>query len=223
LDATVEANGRDIHLYRFAQMASIGEAVVVAAEGVTVNKRGVPCYGCSGAPRSLWAYRPPSNAPTAAEVAPVTFAPAQGWNRITTRTDPSEVELYEAPMSWASNEPFSERDLAGHTSGPWLADPILPFYSLQELPPDGVFVTATLYGTKDRADSLTLPLRLSDFQVQLHWEGGPAPGVPQHLLAGTIGGRILEVRVFFGTLHPSEAMLQAAQEELDRLQLPPAP
>jgi hypothetical protein len=223
LDVMVESGGREIHRYRFAEMTSMRDAVVMAVEGITVEKGGAPCYGCEGAPHALWVYRPPSNARTATEVAPITFEPAPDWNTITTSTDPAEVEPYEAPMSWASNEPFSEQDLAGHTNGEWLADPIEPFHSLQQLSPAGVFVAATLYGRTDRPDSLSLPLRLSDGRFELHWEGGPFTGVSRYFFAGTVGGRVLEVRVYLGTRQPTGSLLETAQSELDRMRLPPAP
>jgi hypothetical protein len=58
-EPTVEANGRQYKLYRFAILVPAGDVIVLAAEGITVSNKGVPCYGCPGAPRSLWVYRPP--------------------------------------------------------------------------------------------------------------------------------------------------------------------
>jgi N-acetylneuraminic acid mutarotase len=58
-EPTVEANGKQYKLYRFANLVPAGDVVVLAAEGITVSNKGVPCYGCPGAPQSLWVYRPP--------------------------------------------------------------------------------------------------------------------------------------------------------------------
>jgi hypothetical protein len=59
-DATVEANGHPYQLWRFATLVSARDVVFLDAEGLTVNQNGVPCYGCTGSPTSLWAYRPAS-------------------------------------------------------------------------------------------------------------------------------------------------------------------
>jgi hypothetical protein len=45
--------------WRFAQLASTGDAVFLLAEGITVDDAGEVCYGCPGSPVSFWAYRPP--------------------------------------------------------------------------------------------------------------------------------------------------------------------
>lgn len=55
---TIKAGSGRIHLWRFARMDSTGDAVYALLEGITVNKRGVPCFGCPGAPRSFWSFRP---------------------------------------------------------------------------------------------------------------------------------------------------------------------
>ena len=106
----IEANGGKYALYRFANLVAAGDVVVLPAEGVTTTNDGEPCYGCPGAPSSLWAYRPPSDAPTPAELAPPTFAPANGWNTISTSTDPRVVDPEVAPTAWAANVPFDPGD-----------------------------------------------------------------------------------------------------------------
>jgi hypothetical protein len=57
-DATVEANGHPYQLWRFATLVPAGDVLFLDAEGLTVSNGGTPCYGCSGSPTSLWAYRP---------------------------------------------------------------------------------------------------------------------------------------------------------------------
>ena len=59
LRRTIEAHGRRYRLWRFAHLVPLGEVVHLLMEGITVGKRGVPCYGCHGTPISFWAYSPP--------------------------------------------------------------------------------------------------------------------------------------------------------------------
>jgi hypothetical protein len=58
LAETLSAHGRDTPLYRFASVVSADDVIVFAAEGITVDDEGVPCYGCPGSPTSVWAWRP---------------------------------------------------------------------------------------------------------------------------------------------------------------------
>lgn len=58
MEEEIRANDSMYKLYRFASIAPAGEVVAMAAEGITVNARGVPCYGCPGSPHSFWVYRP---------------------------------------------------------------------------------------------------------------------------------------------------------------------
>jgi hypothetical protein len=50
-----------VKLWRFADLVSAGDYVFVAAEGITLTRKGGACYGCRGAPHSYWAYRPPDH------------------------------------------------------------------------------------------------------------------------------------------------------------------
>ena len=60
LEPTIEANGQEYEVFRFATLAGAGDVFAMVAEGITVDDEGVPCYGCPGAPLSYWVYRPPS-------------------------------------------------------------------------------------------------------------------------------------------------------------------
>jgi len=199
--------------------------LVLAAEGITVEKGGEPCYGCPGAPHGLWAYRPPSDAPAPDQLAPPTFAPAEGWNTISTSTDPHAVET--APTAWAANVPFDPGDLTDHTAEGALTDLSFPSDTMRSLPTEGVVIVASVVGRGASPNvnfpARSLPLRLSEAQVLESWEGQIAPNVPEYRLLATVDGRWLDVRVFFGMLSPSASTLAAAQEELDRLRLPPEP
>jgi hypothetical protein len=66
----------------------------------------------------------------------------------------------------------------------------------------------------------TWPPHLADFRVDHGWEGQPLPRIQQRLLALTTHGWSLDVRVYFGTQHPSRALLASVQAELSRLLLP---
>jgi len=66
-----------------------------------------------------------------------------------------------------------------------------------------------------------LPLHIADADARTSWEGQIAPNVPEYLLLANVDGRQVEVRIFFGTLDPGPDVLQAAQEELEGLALPP--
>ncbi len=54
-----KAYGRDLPVWRFADLVPAGPVVVMPMEGITLSRRGVACYGCEGSPRSYWVYRPP--------------------------------------------------------------------------------------------------------------------------------------------------------------------
>jgi hypothetical protein len=58
LEPTIEANGQEYQLWRFARLIPAGDVVFFEAEGITVSNNGTPCYGCSGSPTSFWVYRP---------------------------------------------------------------------------------------------------------------------------------------------------------------------
>jgi hypothetical protein len=57
LEADVEAGAGSYKLWRFADLVSSEEVVLLAMEGITVNN-GEVCYGCPGSPHAFWAYRP---------------------------------------------------------------------------------------------------------------------------------------------------------------------
>lgn len=53
-----------IKLWRFADLVPAGDVVLAAAEGITLNRKGIACYGCEGSPVSFWTYRPPPEVTT---------------------------------------------------------------------------------------------------------------------------------------------------------------
>jgi hypothetical protein len=74
--------------------------------------------------------------------------------------------------------------------------------------------------SKVNFEPATLPLRLADARMDQNWEGQPNFAVPQYLLWRRVGRYDLDVRVFFGSQHPSADRLADAQAELERLRLP---
>lgn len=48
-----------IKVWRFASLASAGDAIFLLMDGLTLDDKGIACYGCEGSPVSFWAYRAP--------------------------------------------------------------------------------------------------------------------------------------------------------------------
>lgn len=150
-----------------------------------------------------------------------TFTPAEGWTTVATGS--AEKSAGYAPLAWATNVPL-HRD-----PGPFGVFP-LGGSEIRDLPPDGILITAWLPAPElvpaprnvknmpyvDRE----LPLKLSDADVRPSWEGQPAPNIPEYLILARVKEQWLDVRVYFGTLHPSDRLLEAAQEQLNRLSIP---
>lgn len=225
--STVAANGQSYILYRFASLAAAGDVVALAGEGITVSD-GTPCYGCEGSPTAFWVYRPPSDVPTAVELTPPAFEPTDGWATISTSTDPVVADPQSCCATWVANVPFAPEDVSRNTVDGALRWWTFPIATIRSLDADGVVMVAEVdptwtYRCCGHHHAGTEPLRLTDAEVQLAWEGQIAPNVPLYLFDVFVGGRDLDVRVFFGSLHPSEAVLSAAQDELDRLVIPAAP
>lgn len=61
LDETIysKAYKSDVHVWRFADLIAAGPVIVMPMEGITLNNRGVACYGCASSPTSFWVFRPP--------------------------------------------------------------------------------------------------------------------------------------------------------------------
>jgi hypothetical protein len=60
LDETIysKAYKSNVHVWRFADLVAAGPVVVMPMEGITLNNRGIACYGCPGSPTTFWVYRP---------------------------------------------------------------------------------------------------------------------------------------------------------------------
>jgi hypothetical protein len=165
----------------------------------------------------------PNLAPfVAAHVGPIGFEDAVGWAMAA--SDPADEEWQKSVF--VTNDGFGEDDLRGAhevegilrlTAGP----------SLRHLAEDGVLIEAAI--VNESPDPLPpnvnfpareLPLQLPSESPDRSWEGF-TEGTSRYLLLATVNGREIDVRVYFGTTDPSEAILTAAQEELDRLFVEP--
>jgi hypothetical protein len=163
----------------------------------------------------------PSGAAAGSSYPGPTFTPAEGWTTVTTSA--SDVEAGWAPLAWASNVPLRS------SPGPFGI-----FASggaeLIDLPADGVVVVAWLAAPElvpapenprdARYRALELPLELSDAEVRPFWEGQPAPDIPEYAIWARVNEQWVDVRVYFGSLTPSEQVLAEANEQLARLRIP---
>ena len=71
-----KAYERYLKVWRFADLVPAGDVVFLSAQGLTLNAKGVACYGCAGARESFWAYRPPEMPSAGPAAPPVTPASA---------------------------------------------------------------------------------------------------------------------------------------------------
>ncbi len=103
-----------------------------------------------------------------------------------------------------------------------LRDPkgVFPTETLRSMPADGVVIFASGYLTQTPwrlPRARPLPYELSQFRHDHGWETQPAANVPQYVLFTSLHKHLLDVRVFFGTQHPSHHQVARAQAELDTL------
>jgi hypothetical protein len=133
-----------------------------------------------------------------------TFRPAHGW--LVVRAGPGNPSLVVAVPA---------RDAAA-------VHPVALFSSLRKLARDGILVWVDTIGRgrRDFPAAPVWPPQLTGFRVDHGWEGQPAANVEQRTWVGSRNRWDLDVRVFFGTQHPTSALLARAQAELGRLRLP---
>jgi hypothetical protein len=140
---------------------------------------------------------------------PPSFRPALGW--WTLSTGPT-TDGNVAPEVWAASDRGTGQEALFNL-----------FVGLKRLSSSGIVIWATDAGRGGPTrvfTKATWPLKLSSFRLDESWEGRPAANVQQRLRWATVAGWHLDVRVYFGTQHPSKATLAKAQAELNRLLLP---
>ena len=102
-------------------------------------------------------------------------------------------------------------------------DALVPFDGLDKLDARGALIMASTLrrgGFRNAFAPAAWPPRLADFRIDRGWEGQPEVRIQQRLLGLTTAGWSLDVRVYFGTQHPSKTLLASVQVELNRLTLP---
>ena len=146
----------------------------------------------------------------ASPLPPPSFRPAAGW--WTLSTGPTTTDNHVAPEVWAASDRGTDQEALFNL-----------FVGLKRLTPAGIVIWATdagRGGPNKVFTKATWPLNLSSFRLDQSWEGRPAANVQQRLRWATVADWHLDVRVYFGTQHPSKATLTKAQAELNRLILP---
>jgi hypothetical protein len=140
---------------------------------------------------------------------PPSFRPAVGWWTLSTGPT-SNVTL--APEVWAASDRGTNQEALFNL-----------FVGLKRLSSSGIVIWATDAGRGGPTRVFTKtrwPLKLGSFRLDQSWEGQPAANVQQRLRWATVAGWHLDVRVYFGTQHPTKRTLAKAQAELNRLTLP---
>jgi hypothetical protein len=161
--------------------------------------------------------------PSTLVVAPETYLPPTlselpGWT--TSSTGPVDIESSDVPATVAATIPLADEDSPAG----------IPIETLKLLPPDGIVIYVgivlpeqapatpnTVFFTR------TLPLLVSDADVQPNWEGQASPNVPQYMIVAVVNEQYVEARVFFGRLDPRPQQLMNAQAELATLSVPSPP
>jgi hypothetical protein len=141
------------------------------------------------------------------------FIPSAGWNVIST----GAIPLSAGPAAVATNGPYQREDVPAGS---------FPQETIAHLTPNRIviFAQARPRGRFANVDAgfprRKLPLRLSDARILRGWEMQPNTRIPEYRMLAATGKVNLDVRVYFGTQHPSPAILADAQSELARLRVP---
>jgi len=147
------------------------------------------------------------SATAAPPLPPPSFRPAVGW--WTLSTGPTAKI---APEVWAASDRGTDQESLFDL-----------FVGLKRLSSGGIVVWASDLGKGGPTSVFTKtgwPLRLGSFRLDRSWKGQPAANVQQRVRTAAVAGWHLDVRIYFGTQHPTKATLAKAQAELDRLVLP---
>jgi hypothetical protein len=148
------------------------------------------------------------------------FLPADGWNVLQSGARATPERPAYATAANVSLDP--EDVVAGG-----LPDPSgLPYETLLRLRPEGIVIVAAFtrrrsYETylDSRFPTHKLPLRLSDATPYIESGTQIRPDEPlgQYQIRAAVSGYDVDLNVYFGTPHPSPALLDEARRQLDRL------
>jgi hypothetical protein len=136
------------------------------------------------------------------------FLAAPGWNVIEDGGDGTPVR---PAVAIAANVPLSPKDDAQG----------LPLSTLMSLPPDGIVMIAIFTARGERVHDgyfprRTLPLRAGEAEPYGAWIRPGRPLGQVHLNAG-VNRHNVDLTIYYGSEHPSGALVAAAQRQLDRL------
>ncbi len=143
---------------------------------------------------------------------PVRFDPAEGWAQ---RSD-AGYSRHGTPIAWTADVPLPI-DTGLSVTPPGL---------IESLADDEVFIVAWQVIDETPAPDdpnfppMDLPLSLPT-KVESSWEGY-IEGKGRTALSANVGGRAIQIWVFYGTPDPSEAVMADAAAALGRLQVVPA-
>jgi hypothetical protein len=136
--------------------------------------------------------------------------------------DPAWLTVTTGPTNASQHEPPQLFAITARSN----SDALIPFGvfdGLKKLDATAALIWATTIsrtGHPFAFKRVAWPPRLTDFRLDRGWEGQPLPRIQQRLLWIAVGGWNLDVRVYFGTQHPSKPLLASVQAELDRLTVP---
>lgn len=148
-----------------------------------------------------------ANRGAATTPSPPSFRVAVGW--WTLSTGPTTTI---APEVWVASDRGTDQEALFNL-----------FVGLKHLTPAGIVIWASDMGKGGPMSVFTntrWPLKLGSFRLDGSWKGQPAANVQQRVRWASVAGWHLDVRVYFGTQHPTKATLAKAQAELNRLTLP---
>ena len=92
--------------------------------------------------------------------------------------------------------------------------PLGVFADFKKLDADAAFIWVITLGKTGHPYTIkraVWPPRLNDFRLDHSWEGQPMPRIQQRPLELSVRRWNLDVRVYFGTQHPTKATLAKAQ------------
>jgi hypothetical protein len=158
---------------------------------------------------------------TSSWFAPPNFTPGAGWQTLSSSQDGSSLSPSGTPMTWASNVPFEQADLAklngGSLTGEFWAE-----QTISSLVGDQVVLVVSFdqpgYTAPVDGDYPT-----NDLPLDIHATKGPVEGGRQSVLWTAVNGQFLTIRFFYGSDLPTDAQYAAAQTELNNLIVPALP
>jgi len=163
----------------------------------------------------------PAQGAAASWFEPPTFGPAAGWQTLSSSEDGSSLSTEGSPITWASNVPFQQADLATLTNGK-LTGEFWPEQTIHSLVGDQVVLVVSF-----DEPGVTAPISggypTMELPLDIHDTSGPVEGGNQSVLWAGVNGQHLTVRFFYGTDLPTDAQFAAAQAELNNLRVPSLP